>query len=349
MTDITCSVNGCTTTSTEKRRLKKGMCEKHYRRLQRTGTTADPTFNGKCQACESDFSSTDWRKKYCSSDCKSEATGRDYTKPCIIQGCEMPYSARGMCGKHYRQHTKNLRPCRYEGCDNGSANLETGYCGTHYTRLLKHGDPSVTMKGKAHKVQYTDDGLRICKMCGVAKPDSDYHKDRVSPDGLRAQCKPCRNGYMQSYYEDNLDERKSASRAWREKNIEYARSYDSFRYERDRDKRIELATKQSHIRRARLSKVETDPGLTRSALRKRDGDKCYYCHRVMDFSRAVGRKFHDLHATIEHLEPISRGGSHTFDNCVLACRSCNLTKHAGGIEEFVGYRDSDEALFELID
>ena len=154
---------------------------------------------------------------------------------------------------------------------------------------------------------------------------------------------------MQSYYEQNLDERKAASRAWREKNIEYARAYDSLRYERDREKRIELATKHSHVRRARLSKVETDQGLTRNALRKRDGDKCYYCHRVMDFSRAVGRKFHDLHATIEHLEPISRGGSHTFDNCVLACRSCNLTKNAGDIEEFVGYRDSDDALFELID
>ena len=37
----------------------------------------------------------------------------------------------------------------------------------------------------------------------------------------------------------------------------------------------------------------------------------------MDFERAVGRVFHGLHATIERLQPISEGGSHTFDNCVL--------------------------------
>src|SRR5690625_3884503 len=302
MTDITCSVDGCA--KIFDKRFRKGMCSMHYRRLLRTGTTEAPVFDRDCPNCGDSFKTEDWRQKYCSLRCKSVATGRDYEKTCAEPGCDRPHRALGMCNKHYNQHAKKSRPCSFEGCENARTYLETGYCATHHNRLLKYGDPSVTMRGKAHKVQYTSDGLRVCKVCEVAKPVSEYHKDSAGTDGLRAQCKPCRNGYMQSYYEDNLDERKAYSRAWREKNIEYARSYDSFRYERDRDKRIELATKQSHIRRARLSKVETDPGLTRSALRKRDGDKCYYCHRVMDFSRAVGRKFHDLHATIEHLQPI---------------------------------------------
>lgn len=346
MTNTTCSVNGCT--KLFDKRFRKGMCGMHYRRLLRTGTTDAPTFDRNCLKCDQGFVTEDGRKKYCSEGCSGRVSRKSRGRKCSVHGCDGEYGALGMCNKHYQRHKKTQRPCKYPACENGGANQSTGYCGTHHNRLLKHGSPEVTMKGKAHKVRYTSDGLRICKVCGEAKPDSEYHKDRVASDGLRAQCKPCRNGYMESYYQENIDERREASRSWRENNLEYARSYELLRYERDRDKRIELATRHTHIRRARLAEVESDAGLTRLALRKRDGDKCYYCHRVVDFSRAVGRNFHDLHATIEHLQPISRGGSHTFDNCVIACRSCNLTKNASDMDEFVGYTESDDALFELV-
>lgn len=344
MTDITCSIDGCA--KIFDKRFRKGMCSKHYRRVLRTGSPHGTLFEKTCPKCGAEFSTYEGRKKYCSLDCRG---GSSVVEICSEEDCGKTLKARGLCQRHYRKLMATLNPCSYEGCENGRAHVSTGFCKTHQSRLEKHGDPSITMKGKAHKVQYTDDGLRICSRCGVPQPDDDFHRDKGGTNGRRAACKECESGIERARYRKDPERHKESARRWREKNLDYARSYDSFRYARDREKRIELATKQSHIRRARLSKVETDSGLTRSALRKRDGDKCYYCHRVMDFSRAVGRKFHDLHATIEHLQPISRGGSHTFDNCVLACRSCNLTKHAGDIEEFVGYRDSDEALFELID
>ena len=46
----------------------------------------------------------------------------------------------------------------------------------------------------------------------------------------------------------------------------------------------------------------------------RDGFKCAYCG---------ARK---LRLTIDHIIPKSRGGKSTFENCVAACKPCNLKK-----------------------
>lgn len=52
--------------------------------------------------------------------------------------------------------------------------------------------------------------------------------------------------------------------------------------------------------------------LTRRALFARDGGRCVYCGGSA--------------ATIDHVVPRSRGGSHTWDNVVAACRPCNVGK-----------------------
>lgn len=52
--------------------------------------------------------------------------------------------------------------------------------------------------------------------------------------------------------------------------------------------------------------------LTRAALMHRDRYRCAYCG-----ARAE---------TIDHVVPRSRGGGHTWDNCVASCSSCNHRK-----------------------
>jgi 5-methylcytosine-specific restriction endonuclease McrA len=46
---------------------------------------------------------------------------------------------------------------------------------------------------------------------------------------------------------------------------------------------------------------------------ERDGYKCQYCGRLADL-------------TIDHILPLSRGGSNNRDNLTTACRSCNSAK-----------------------
>ena len=54
--------------------------------------------------------------------------------------------------------------------------------------------------------------------------------------------------------------------------------------------------------------------LTRREVFIRDGYTCQYC----------GRQCHDL--TIDHVVPRSRGGPHSWDNLVSACKPCNHRK-----------------------
>jgi 5-methylcytosine-specific restriction endonuclease McrA len=53
------------------------------------------------------------------------------------------------------------------------------------------------------------------------------------------------------------------------------------------------------------------------------GYHCAYCYKPVK-----GRD-----ATIDHVIPRARGGKDTWENCVLACRKCNLTKGTKSLEE----------------
>ncbi|WP_281689046.1 HNH endonuclease [Pseudonocardia thermophila] len=59
--------------------------------------------------------------------------------------------------------------------------------------------------------------------------------------------------------------------------------------------------------------------MTRAGVLRRDGRRCAYCSRRAD--------------TIDHVIPRSRGGTHTWENCVAACRACNSRKADRLLEE----------------
>ncbi|BBG04112.1 MULTISPECIES: HNH endonuclease [Pseudonocardia] len=59
--------------------------------------------------------------------------------------------------------------------------------------------------------------------------------------------------------------------------------------------------------------------MTRAGVLRRDGRRCAYCARRAD--------------TIDHVVPRSRGGAHSWENCVAACRACNSRKADRLVEE----------------
>ncbi len=61
--------------------------------------------------------------------------------------------------------------------------------------------------------------------------------------------------------------------------------------------------------------------LTRREIFIRDQFTCQYC----------GRRMHDL--TIDHVVPKSRGGEHTWENLVSACKACNHRKGGKSLRE----------------
>ena len=73
---------------------------------------------------------------------------------------------------------------------------------------------------------------------------------------------------------------------------------------------------QHHIKRPR-PRVR----LSRREVFARDRHTCQYC----------GKQTHDL--TLDHIVPRHRGGAHTWDNLVAACKTCNHRKGGKSLEE----------------
>jgi 5-methylcytosine-specific restriction endonuclease McrA len=70
----------------------------------------------------------------------------------------------------------------------------------------------------------------------------------------------------------------------------------------------------SVVRLARFVRVprERSVAVNRRTVFARDGQHCQYCGSMAE--------------SIDHVVPRSRGGTHTWDNVVAACRTCNTRK-----------------------
>ena len=221
--------------------------------------------------------------------------------------------------------------------------LAKSFCSKHYQRFKKHGDPLyVEFEVKARKAIDHEDGTRTCAECGLRKSLSEFHKDAKASKGHRARCAECHTAASKSWYKENQPRQKEKATVRRIKFADRIRKQDSERYERTKPRRLELASKHSQIRRARKAKTEYDKGISKKSLRKLFGDQCHYCGITMDFAgttKAAGYK--DSHATIEHILPLSKGGTHTWDNVVLACRRCNISKHNKTSDEWTAHKERE--------
>jgi 5-methylcytosine-specific restriction endonuclease McrA len=203
-----------------------------------------------------------------------------------------------------------------------------------------------------------------CVECGINKPATleYFGKNSYSPTGLYIKCKDCMNKYNRKLRRNNpnaLAKERAKNARWRKENPEravlsrkkqratehykqhsraYARQYRRERAEYYREKhrawreteqyqayrsryfqredvkiRVRIA---SHIRRARYLAA---PGrYTAQDIQHKlqaQKSKCYYCQKHLE-------QYH-----IDHVIPLSRGGTNWPDNLVLACPTCNYRKH----------------------
>jgi len=231
--------------------------------------------------------------------------------------------------------------CKVDGCN--ATKLVSNYmCNKHATMWRLHGDP----KGGKYEIKVRkaidhDDGTRTCSQCARRLPISDFHKDKSATGGRRSKCKKCRIGLVKDWYQDNKERQSGREKKRRRANTEKYAEKEALRYIKDTEKRIGLATEHSHRRKARKLETVIEKGISKNALKRKFGTKCYYCKKEMDFSVGVGRKFNKDMATIEHLIPLARGGEHTWENTVLACRHCNISKNAKSIEDFEEYNNGN--------
>lgn len=77
-------------------------------------------------------------------------------------------------------------------------------------------------------------------------------------------------------------------------------------------------------RRARMQTVEVDH-FSIAEVRANHGSDCYICGKPIDYSL----KFPKPNSpSLDHVQPLSLGGSHTLENVAMTHLVCNLKKHA---------------------
>lgn len=87
-------------------------------------------------------------------------------------------------------------------------------------------------------------------------------------------------------------------------------------------KKLQYARKDKRIPKEQI----VDKDITLEALYRRDSGFCYICGRKCDWNDKDGLKVFGRYPTIEHLVPVSRGGLHSWGNVRLACFDCNVKK-----------------------
>ncbi len=64
---------------------------------------------------------------------------------------------------------------------------------------------------------------------------------------------------------------------------------------------------------------------TRKRLYNMQEGRCFYCNSVVKF----------CWSSVEHIVPVSKGGTYSASNMVMACRGCNGDKGSKGLMGFV--------------
>jgi 5-methylcytosine-specific restriction endonuclease McrA len=159
---------------------------------------------------------------------------------------------------------------------------------------------------RGYSAQYREENREIvnakARIRHVANLDEDLHRMRkyaaANKDKLREIDK--------AYREANPERRAETNRLWRQENPEHCRDY-------------------YHQKRARKREVTVEPVSLREIF-DRDGGKCQICKRKVRWDLAYPDP---MSKSIDHIVPLSRGGTHEPRNCQLAHLRCNVSRGVG--------------------
>lgn len=203
-------------------------------------------------------------------------------------------------------------------------------------------------------------GLQKCPNCQEVKPATmEYFRPhKASISGLKSFCRACENliskeyhslhpekAYQRGkkynakhperkrisykkYYQSHVDLQKQRAKDYRLQNPEKAKAANSNWKLRNKPKVAELNAKW------RTRVLNADGSYNADDLRQlyeEQNGLCGYCGIRLYWS--IKRD-----VSVDHVNPISRGGSNNPDNLILCCMNCNCSKNAKTLEEWMKVR-----------
>jgi 5-methylcytosine-specific restriction endonuclease McrA len=159
---------------------------------------------------------------------------------------------------------------------------------------------------------------KVCKGCGVEKQLSEYYKHPGCKGGVNSKCKVCH--YLEVKRHRQTDRGKEVRRKeglryrQTEHGKEVIRKARSKYYKTEKGR---IADRRGqHKRRVKLKDVGTFTNEEWNDRLLEYNHCCAYCYKSFPLDEL----------TVEHMIPLSRGGTNTIDNIVPSCRSCNSRK-----------------------
>ena len=186
--------------------------------------------------------------------------------------------------------------------------------------------------------------MKKCACCGETKTRDDFVSNRSTKDGLHSYCKQCVRDKAKKWHAENPGWRAEYLRKWRRDNPEKDAIYTKRWIEKNEDRRKEYVKRWNEENRERINflqrerskknrdkqrvyennryeRIKSSPGKLSSdivnKLMKLQRGKCPCC------GEPLGDDYH-----IDHIIPLSLGGSNTDENVQLLRAKCNLQKHS---------------------
>lgn len=197
---------------------------------------------------------------------------------------------------------------------------------------------------------------KTCTQCKVSKPLEDFGPEKRGKYGRRSKCRECMRentrayesrpdvakrkkerrdrwyeenpDYNRRYYEENREHINELNRTWKIANPDYMPEYlakylpeYNQRPERKEANRIKSANRRAGM-------VGELPKDCMAILISRYGERCM--NPDCDGTDSI--------LTIDHVRPVSKGGTNTMDNVQILCYTCNRRK---GNRNSNDYRPTD--------
>ena len=176
--------------------------------------------------------------------------------------------------------------------------------------------------------------MKTCSRCGETKPIEGFSKGN-GKDGYHSWCKMCAKAYRAAYYETHKErlkayarkyyeihkeEQRAVHRKWLEAHEEEQKAYRAaheemaacgHKWQQANPEKVAV-----HWQKRKARKLGAGGSFTAEefqALCEKAGNRCLCCGSSGPL-------------TIDHIVPLSRGGSNNIENIQPLCQSCNSSK-----------------------
>jgi len=246
---------------------------------------------------------------------------------CLVDGCETPSHRAGRCGAHYAHalaagECGSAEKCKWPDCELIGSFRKM--CSKHYARarIVKEYDEPWT----AWEVRQAERAAKLATPCRWPECGVTETKSR----GL------CKDHYRQAGLVGDMEEPWKLWKPgghcvvcgkWRDGAIRNQRfcsaACNILDWKRRNPERVrELGREHIRRRRARILETQVDK-FTDKDVRMAHGDICYLCNEKINFRL----KFPNPKSpSLDHVIPLSRGGTHTLDNAAMVHYVCNQKK-----------------------